>query len=97
MVIKILVLDLYFKDFVNRKIRWNWPSGSNFRNFHEDIFLSMHCCYCIYKNVLSFFAYLYKSITVEPEKYKEKVFWALKVAEKIGESLGFEPMTLSLQ
>ena len=57
----------------------------------------MHCCYCIYKNVLSFIAYLYKSITVEPEKYKEKVFGALKVAQKIGESLGFEPMTLSLQ
>ena len=35
---------------------------------------TLHCCYCIYKNVLSFFAYLYKSLTVEPEKYQKNFF-----------------------
>ena len=66
---------------------------------NKEVFLSeaLHCCYSIYKYVLSFFAYMYKSMTVEPEKYKEKKFWASKIAEKMGESFGSEPMNLSLQ
>ena len=58
---------------------------------------TVHCCYCIYKNVLSFFAFLYKFLADEPEKYQKKFFWTLQIAQKMGESSGIEPMIFWLQ
>ena len=62
---------------------------------NKEVFLSeaLHCCYSIYKYVLSFFAYMYKSMTVEPEKYKEKNFELQKLLKKWGKVLGLNPWT----
>ena len=58
---------------------------------------SVHCCYGGLKNVLSFFACMYRSIAVDEGYHIENNFWALKSVEKSLQSLGFEPMTLCLQ
>ena len=50
----------------------------------------------VLKNVLNFFACMYRSIAVDEGYHIENNFWALKSVEKSLQSLGFEPMTLGL-
>ena len=58
---------------------------------------AVHCCYGGHKNVLSFFACMYRSMPVDTGNKNKKNFWPLQSVEKLLQSLGFEPMTLHLQ